>query len=308
MTAVSWICFGLVLIILLSWLRKGSDLFSPFRVFGIVWTIAIGLADLKMSGFQHTWSLHSWLILLLGMASFVVGLWAVTVVYSDVPLLSISEIRRRLRENARSSIDGRRLYLTIIVIFLAYVVSYAAEIYIEGNVPLFSPRIEKARIEFGVFGLHFFVNGMLAIMFFCVEYLLLARGTGSRRSMVFLILFLTAGTFLLLLQRYNFMVWAIMSLGFVYYASRRLKFRHVLVTAVVFFALLMVIQSFRVSQYVQQYHFVISKMRYPASYAAFTEPYMYIVMNLENSPGQSTSLTNSTSGILRSTGSSRSSG
>lgn len=77
-------------------------------------------------------------------------------------------------------------------------------------------------------------------------------------------------------------MWAIMTLGLLYYASHALKFRRVFFVFLLFFGFLWGIQSIRLSQYVTQYIYVISKMKFAREYAFFTEPYMYISMNLEN--------------------------
>ena len=77
-------------------------------------------------------------------------------------------------------------------------------------------------------------------------------------------------------------IWAIMSFTFVYYSSEIINFRKIVVIGVIFFAFLWIIQSIRLSQYVQGFIYVTSKMKYSSKYQAFTEPYMYITMNLEN--------------------------
>jgi oligosaccharide repeat unit polymerase len=108
------------------------------------------------------------------------------------------------------------------------------------------------------------------------------RGNRGRRIAILLIFVATAATFFLLLQRYSFVFWALLALGITYYGSRKLRWRTVLVAVGLFLGFLFMIQSIRTAIYVEQYVYVISKMKYGREFAAFTEPYMYIVMNLEN--------------------------
>ncbi len=282
---MSWIsitCFVLNLFIILSCFRKDADVLSPARVFGFVWTLAIGLTDLKLSRLQHEWSLYSWLLTLLGIGAFFIGLFVVYTMNMNQPLLPVREVRRRILEEVQERLDVSRLFWITIFIFVAYCLAFLAEVAIEGHVPIFSPRIEKARVEFGVFGLHLIVNSMVTIMIVVVEYFLLIRRQQRRKFFLGAVFFLTAMSFFLLLQRYNYVVWAVMALGLTYYLSRHLKFRTVLIAGGVFFGFLSIIQTIRLSQYLQKYIYWVSQMKYSETYAAFTEPYMYIVMNLEN--------------------------
>lgn len=73
-----------------------------------------------------------------------------------------------------------------------------------------------------------------------------------------------------------------MAIGFAYYSSHVVKLRYVLIPLVLLLASLLYIQSFRESRYVENYLYIVSKMRFSSSYAVFTTPYMYTVMNLEN--------------------------
>jgi oligosaccharide repeat unit polymerase len=169
---------------------------------------------------------------------------------------------------------------------------------IEGNVPIFSSRIDRARIEFGVFGLHLIVNLQLAIMFLVVEYVAAKGGKKSCKFIMWIIFIITLISFALLLQRFNFFVWAVMTIGLLYYASQLIKLKRVILIIFIFFGFLGGIQSIRLSQYISQYIYVISKMNFPKQYAFFTEPYMYISMNLENMARAVEKLENFTYGVM----------
>ena len=282
MTLISWICFFILFLILLSMFRKGADVLSPARVFGFVWAMAIGLADLKLSGFQHTWSLYSWIVLLSGVFALLIGIFIFFVSSVNKPLLSIQEIRERLVTTVPERIDVSKLFKCIIFLFVAYLVSYVIEVMIEGNVPLFSPRPDILRVEFGVFGLHLIVNAMMSVVLLAVEYLLLAPRTGHRKLVVNLIIFISIVTYLFLLQRYTFFVVIVIAVVMIYYCSWYLRPRNLIPFAAVFVTLLYWINSIRSARYVQAYLYLNSKMRFSKSYWILAEPYMYITMNLEN--------------------------
>jgi oligosaccharide repeat unit polymerase len=105
-------------------------------------------------------------------------------------------------------------------------------------------------------------------------------------------LLVTLLTFSLLLQRFNFFFGAIITTAFLYYSSRFLTIKRITIVTLIFFGFLGIIQTIRLSQYVSQYIYVISKMKFSKEYAFFAEPYMYISMNLENMARASDKLEN----------------
>ncbi|MBE0556908.1 MAG: oligosaccharide repeat unit polymerase, partial [Proteobacteria bacterium] len=275
-------CLIVVVVIIASSFRRGVDVLSPGRVFSLAWAVSFGLAELKLSMFQHQWSAYGWLILLLGVGAFLLGIFVVFVYYLGTPVLAISQIRHRLQRDVRSSVNPSTFFNVIVILFILYAIAYAVEVAVMGNVPLFASNPEKARVSFGMFGIHLFVTSMLTIMIFSVEYVLFMPRDRSRRVAVVLIFLVTALSFFLLLQRYSFATWALLALGLAYYGSRRVRMRNLLIAFAVIVTLLIVIQNLRTVLYVEQYVYVVSKMKYAREYAVFTEPYMYFVMNLEN--------------------------
>lgn len=282
MSAITILCFIAALGIIVSCIPRGVDVLSPGRVFGFTWALSLGLADLKLSLFQHTWTLYGWVILLLGVVSFLAGVFVMYVIYSRTPLLSITEVRLRLQRDVHDSVEPTRFFWALVVIFALYLLGFAGEVAIVGNVPMFARFPERLRVTFGVFGLHLFVTTMLTILIFALEYFLFMPRQKSRSIAIGVVFLMTAGTFFLLLQRYSFAFWAILALGLSYYGSRKIRLRTVVIAAAVFFGLLMIIQNIRTAVYVEQYVYVVSKMKFSREYAIFSEPYMYFVMNLEN--------------------------
>ena len=274
------IALTIILLLIALNFKKGTDLLSPAKVFLLVWSVCILLVEFKFSGFQHQWTFYSWLVFLLGLISLLLGLFFAYVINTGKSFKSLEKSRTISPE--LSDYDLQKMFYIILILFSLYSFAFITEVLIEGNLPIFSPRIDRARIEFGVFGLHIIVNFQLAIMFLAIEYVITAKVKRIKKIFVWSIFFITLISFALLLQRFNFFIWAIMTIGLLYYCSWLLKFRRVLFIILAFFAFLGAIQSIRLSQYVSQYIYVISKMKFPKEYAFFTEPYMYICMNLEN--------------------------
>lgn len=276
---IAWVIVGLLGAVTL--LRAGDPV-SPARTMTLVWAGAIGLCELKLSALQHTWSAYSWIVLLSGPVAFLLGIAVVSSTRLWEPLISVDVIRVQVGERARARFSERTFFRTIVVLFIAYVVAYAAEVVIEGTVPAFSERPDIMRVEFGVFGLHLIVNGMMAIVLLSMEFLLLMRPSRLRRWSTIGIVSFTTLTYALMLQRYTFFVVGIIVLAMAFYTTRWVRGRNLMPFAAVFVLLLFMINQIRAARYIQEYVYFVSKMRFSKHLWFLAEPYMYITMNLEN--------------------------
>ncbi|MEX2115993.1 MAG: O-antigen polymerase [Bacteroidota bacterium] len=280
MNILHLILAALVLIVVLSWLRSGNDRLSPGRIFSVVWLISVGLADLKLSGFQSEWTLYGWVVVLLGPVSFLCGLYTVWILFLSHPVKSVAQIRWDL-SNIR--IEERGLFRIIVSLGILYSCAYVLEVILEGAVPLLAVRPDRARVEFGIFGLHLVVTTVSAILFLVAEYFAFAKDAPTRKKVLLgLLSMLIVVSFFLLLQRFALVIVLLMVIPLLYYTGRSIRPRHALILGSVLLVIFFFIQSLRVAQYVQNYLYVTSKMRFSVKYAFLTEPYMYIVMNLEN--------------------------
>ena len=279
MSLISILFFLAALIILLTCLRRGADIFSPARVFGFIWAIAIGLADLKLSRLQHEWDLYGWITLLLGVCSFLVGVLVVNVLFIDKKMISLDAIRSRFTV---SQISESKLLYSIIVLFCAYVVTYVIEWSAYGRLPLFAANPDRARMEIGIFGIHLFIASMPILLFLIVEYLFLVRKNLWRKGLLTILFTVTFISYFFLLNRLHYVMFVIITLAFAFYTTRIVTVRNVMILVASLIACLSMLQYFREARYAEHFLYVISDMKYSRTYAAFTGPYMYIVMNLEN--------------------------
>lgn len=281
MSWVSIVSFSVCFLLLITAFLRRADVFAPFRVFGFIWSLAIGLADLKFSFFQHEWSAYSWLTLLTGVSSMMLGFFVAYVGFFDKPMLSFTDQRKRI---VQAAISEDVFFRTIVTLTLLYVVGFVLEVLIEGYIPAFAARPDKARVEFGVFGIHLFVTTVPTILLLGVQYLVLfwKMCSNFRKLLITTICVLVFLSFALLLQRFGYIMWLVPTLVFVHYSAGRIKVRHFVLLAIIMFGFLQAIQSIRLSRYVENYIYVISRVSFPKTYALLAEPYMYIVMNLEN--------------------------
>jgi oligosaccharide repeat unit polymerase len=280
MTIPQYVITGIFLIILFISFRKGNDIASPGKAFLLVWGVAIFLCEFKFSGFQYEWNYFSWIVLIIGLASFMVGNYSAFIINIGKPIKSINEIRSLIQTPGR--FDNQKLFTINIILFLLYGLSYLFEFLVIGNLPIFSAHFDRARIDYGIFGVHLFVNFQFIIMFLNAEYLIIEKKQKYKKFVVWMIFFLTALSFALLLQRFNFFIYILMAFALLYYGGKIITFKKVIITLVIFFGFLSLIQTIRLSQYASQFIYVISRMKYGKEWAILTEPYMYIVMNLEN--------------------------
>ena len=114
-----------------------------------------------------------------------------------------------------------------------------------------------------------------------MQYYVLVKGDFSKKVILLFIFLITFVTYFSLLQRYDLIFWLIISITFYYYA-KKIRIRTVLPFAVSIVAVVYAIQQIRLSRYFAGYLYIMSKMKFSPKYAALTEPYMYIAMNLEN--------------------------
>lgn len=279
MTIISYISAFLFIVWLVTGLKKNTDFLSPARIFGLIWTLALFLVEFKFSRFQLNWNLFGWFVLLLGVVTFLLGNYTSFVLNSNKKYLAPSEIRKIFMS---FELNEKRMFKLIILFFFIYSISFIAEIIIEGYLPLFSSRPDRARVEFGVFGLHLFVGGVNTILFLIAEYLIFVKQKKTQKVFLIFIFIIAAGSYFTLLQRYNFFVLSMMILCLIYYSKKKISIKTYLISFTVIIGFIIGIQSLRLAQLAQSFVYSVSEMKFPIKYAAYTEPYMYIVMNLEN--------------------------
>lgn len=279
MLSAALVCFYIFFVLLLSFLFKKIDVLSPSRLFILVWSFAIGLANLKLSVLQKEWSSYGWLMLIFTILSFMAGFFIIYVLNIDKDIKHISVIR----ETIKNQIINKNLLFKILVIsFLLYLISFMVSFALMGFIPALSPRPEIRSQWVGVFGFGLITHALPPILFFCSIYFFYEKNSLFKRTIVFLIAFFTFFLNLLVLHRFDIVYWLIVLLAYLYYATNKLKFKNLLLWGSFLIAIFYGISTFRASKFISNIIYYTSGMKYSIKYAIITEPYMYFAMNVEN--------------------------
>lgn len=279
MNEISYISFTILFLVSLTFLIRRIDVFSPTRLFIIVWSFAIGITQLKLSTFQKNWTMFSWIMLMLTLLSFIAGLFIVYSLNADKNIKSVKEIRKIM---SLKTIDVDLLYKILLIAFLLYLISYLISFLIMGFIPAFSPRPEIRTQWTGVFAVGLITHGLPPIMFFASIFFLFEKKSKKRRRVVFLIAFLTFFLNLLVLHRFDIVYWLVVFLAYLYYSTEKLKFSYLLLIILFLVGMVWGISTFRASKFIANIIYHTSGMKFSVKYAIFTEPYMYFAMNVEN--------------------------
>src|SRR5208283_2798385 len=135
---MNWISITFFIIAFLigcTMFKRGADIISPARVFGLTWSVVIGLANLKLSRLQSDWTLSQWIYVLMGPISFLVGLFVTYVMNIGARLHPVDEIRQTLRSQ---KINNSKLFYLIILAFVTYFSGYIVINIVKGPIPIFA--------------------------------------------------------------------------------------------------------------------------------------------------------------------------
>ncbi len=279
MSIISLICFIGFVLLLVSFLKKESDPFSPGRLFLLIWFFAIGLTDLKLSQLQIQWTSFSWTMLYLALFSFLTGIFIVYVVNFNKPLDRIIYIRYKI---SNYPINSNLLYRYIIILFMVYLISFFISYLVIGFLPYFTKYPGLARTDWGIFGFGLLIQAFPSIIYMIVLYYLVSKKHTLKKiilALVFGVTFISYGFFL---QRYYIIFVIIVSAISLYYCSRLINFKNVLIITAIVVSIIYSMTFIRLSTAIANYLYYLSRMKFSIKYAFLTEPYMYIVMNLEN--------------------------
>lgn len=279
----------------LSLFKKETDVFAPARLFILVWSLSIGLVELKFSGLQKVWSAYSWIVVFVNLFSVLLGMFIVFVFNFRKENKPTSEIRSLITS---FSINSELLYKIIVTLFLAYIFSYIAIYLVVGFLPFFTARPDITRTKWNLFGAGLIVHSVPTIMYLIVIYYLKVQHNFIKKSFLTVILITTFISYLLLLQRFDLVIFIVLTAVFLYYGTNKLKVQYVLFFVLIIIAFMYGISNIRASNLFMEYLYYGGKMKFSKDYAIFTEPYMYISMNIENFANAVDKLTNFTYGYF----------
>jgi|WetSurMetagenome_2_1015567.scaffolds.fasta_scaffold38630_2 oligosaccharide repeat unit polymerase len=262
----------------LTGLRKNADFLSPGRIFGMLWSIVIALVGLKLSYLQFSWTLFEWFMVLLGVLTFLLGVYISYIINLDKNFLPLSEIRKKIRE---INFDEKKIFNFISIYFFLYLICFVLEWQLEGYLPLFTSNPSKARLTFGIFGLHLIVSSANVILFLIIQYFIFIKAHVEKKILLILFFILALGNYILIVQRYGLFVLIMMAFCLFYYSGRRIRPRTIIILSIILLLLVIGVQSLRESELAKAYILLGSRMK-SSNNSELAIPYMYLVMNVEN--------------------------
>jgi oligosaccharide repeat unit polymerase len=237
------------------------------------------LVEFKFSGLQKAWSIESWILLMIGTGAFLTGTYIAYTLNLDKELVPISVMRQLLR---KEKIREGRLFGLICLSIMVYAISFVVIYLVKGFLPIFVVGTSVSRVDFYVFGFGVLIDSTAFIVFFTLLYCLAIPGEKRKKLILVVLSMIALGSYFLLLQRFQIIMAIVMSMTLLFYASRHMRPRTLFFPTALAVAFFYWISSFRFSNVVSTFLYSTSKMKFPKAYALFTEPYMYVVMNLEN--------------------------
>ncbi len=241
--------------------------------------MAIALTELKFSALQHVWNADSWILLLTGVTAFLVGTFIAYALNLRRELVPINAIRQTLKQEV---VHESRLFWLICLCVAVYTFSYLLNFLLKGWLPFFVVGMNISRVDFNVSGLTLFLYSATFIIFFVVLYYTLVQDKKGKKTILAIMSAVVVGSFFLLLQRFQIIMAAVMCFTLLYYASHHIRLRTVVPFFLAVIGFFYWMSSLRLSHLAASFMFWVSKMKFSVHYAFFTEPYMYVVMNLEN--------------------------
>ncbi|RCK72889.1 MAG: putative TRANSMEMBRANE PROTEIN [Ignavibacteriae bacterium] len=260
-------------------LFKRTDIFSPARLFSLVWVFVLGLCSLKLSRFQYDWSIYSWYVLLITLTSFLLGTFVVYVLNFGKNIPTIPIIREI--QSQKIKVNTYTIFKTIVFLFFIYIISYIIIYSIVDFLPAFSKKPHLNRATWGVFGFGLFIHLTPIIIFLSIAYFIHHKNL-TRKFIITNIFLITFISFILLEQRFGLVFAIILAFVYLYYSSTKISIKNFLLSVIPIIAIIYGLTTLRESKYFIYYLYYLSNMKYSINYALFTEPYMYIVMNVEN--------------------------
>ncbi|MCX7797881.1 MAG: oligosaccharide repeat unit polymerase [Melioribacter sp.] len=280
MSLISFISFAIFFfIITYSLVKREVDIFSPSKLFVLVWSLSIGITQLKLSRLQFDWTTLSWIYLLIPIFAFLAGTFTTFVIFFGKRINTLNTIRDNIRSNG---VSEKRLTLIIFLLFFIYLMSYLIIYAYVGYVPLFTKYPNEARTKWSLFGVGLFVHLAPVVLYLVVLYWFLIKKKFLKKVVLFLVFIVTLISFLFLLQRFGIFIAIVLTIVFIYYATNKFNYVTFLGVLVFIAGLSYLVLSLRAGSLILQYFHYVSQMKYSAKYSIFTEPYMYIAMNLEN--------------------------
>lgn len=279
MSIISFVSFLVLFVLLISLFKTKTDIFSPVRLFLIIWTISIGLTELKLSRLQREWTIYSWIIIAISLFSFLLGIFFVYAQNFDKRKHTVLQIRDIF---IIQKIDSETLLKIIYILFFIYLLSYLTIYLVVGFIPLFTTRPDLMRTRFTLFGLGIIIHSVPTLIYLIIIYYLKVKKNSFNKLILSFVMLISFVSYMFLLQRFDLIIFLVLSAVLLYYGSFKLKASYIFVIISILIIIIYGISDLRAGDLFIEILYYTGQMKFNKSFAIFTEPYMYITMNLEN--------------------------
>jgi len=277
---------SLALVLVAEAQRESSDLFSPVRIYIIVWFGTIGVSLLRLSGLQQEWTSYTWLVIATSILCYIGGAFT-----GLSPIITNKNINlRQLIRHWESPRDWsiKRLVRATIALFLLSLAGFALEMHINRGIPLLMPNPDMARQYFGLCGIHLLTISFRDVLILIVIYILV-QGPRLRHMRTWPITIVTCIIALISLlclfattNRGDILFTFIIALVIYHYFKKPLKLKQIITAVFLFLLIFIGIGLLREKAYEKYRLYRYAQMNIPIKYSWLTGLYTYVAMNFEN--------------------------
>lgn len=279
MNLISLFFFAIAFLVIIASIRPNTDVFSPARIFTFVWAFIIGVTNLKLSWLQIEWNTLIWIQILIGPVAFLVGTFVVYILNFNKKILTLSYMRENIQIY---KFNYNKLFSINIILFILFIVSYFVIFIKTGAIPAFAAKPWEVRRDFTIFGLGLFLHNVFLIVLLSCIYIIFTDKNKFKKILIGFLASIVVVMYSATLQRYQIILSIFIIVFLLFYTTKKINIKTVLVTGVLLISFFYLISSARLGELVLFILYRLSKMKFSPDYAIFTEPYMYISMNLEN--------------------------
>ncbi len=147
---MTWLFLCLFGAVMLGPLVLRRDIFSPARVYLLIYSLLLAVYSLNLSRLQTPWSITSIILFYGASAMFVVGCLIATLAAQGkfTPWkLNLTHIRRELESDAKT-VDWNWLYKVFLGCTALFILSFLVSAFLTGGVPMLTSEPDEARIAF----------------------------------------------------------------------------------------------------------------------------------------------------------------
>lgn len=230
-------------LIFITGFLKNSDIFSPWRLYVMIHSLTLGIAQLNLLPAMTPLKPLTWLVVLSGHLAFVLG-------YCSFKLVFIPPSKIKDDKSPLFRVNRKLLWMLYGFGVFLYVLVYLYHYYKVGYIPLFSPDSSEYRFRFMT--LNYFTSQVLFIfpLFYIASYSIrhLAETTRIVRSILYFIEIILIFSYLVLLNRNSIALLIIFYLITRNYCVKKISLKVVAIIGIISIAIFFAIGSLRLKQ------------------------------------------------------------